>query len=171
MRRRRRPLAAVAVIATVALMSGCGSSAPATGSSGSNGGDPAASRYEKAVKFADCIRAHGDSGFADPTASGEFVGGITVSPAVWQKAVDACKGLQPPGTLSGQRTPKQQSNALKFAQCIRENGVTDFPDPVNGQPLVDTTKIPSASEPGGKSILHAAMQKCRDALAAVIGGQ
>jgi hypothetical protein len=171
MRRRRRPLAAVAVIATVALMSGCGSSAPATGSSGSNGGDPAASRYEKAVKFADCIRAHGDSGFADPTASGEFVGGIAVSPAVWQKAVDACKGLQPPGTLSGQRTPKQQSNALKFAQCIRENGVTDFPDPVNGQPLVDTTKIPSASEPGGKSILHAAMQKCRDALAAVIGGQ
>jgi hypothetical protein len=123
------------------------------------------------VKFADCIRAHGDSGFADPTASGEFVGGIAVSPAVWQKAVDACKGLQPPGTLSGQRTPKQQSNALKFAQCIRENGVTDFPDPVNGQPLVDTTKIPSASEPGGKSILHAAMQKCRDALAAVIGGQ
>jgi hypothetical protein len=171
MRRRRRPLAAVAVIATVALMSGCGSSAPATGSSGSNGGDPAASRYEKAVKFADCIRAHGDSGFADPTASGEFVGGIAVSPAVWQKAVDACKGLQPPGTLSGQRTPKQQSNALKFAQCIRENGVTDFPDPVNGQPLVDTTKIPSASEPGGKSILHAAMQKCRGALRAVIGGQ
>ncbi len=94
-----------------------------------------------------------------------------MNPAVWQKAVDACKGLQPPGTLSGQRSPEQQSDALKFARCIRENGVTDFPDPVNGQPLVDTIKIPSASEPGGMSILHAAMQKCRDALAAVIGGQ
>ncbi len=67
-----------------------------------------------------------------------------MNPAVWQKAVDACKGLQPPGTLSGQRSPEQQSDALKFARCIRENGVTDFPDPVNGQPLVDTIKIPSA---------------------------
>lgn len=171
MSRRRRPLAALAPIAMVALISACGSSAPATSSSGSSGGDTPASKYEKAVKFADCIRAHGDSGFADPTASGEFVGGINVSPAVWQKAVDACKGLQPPGTLSGQRSPEQQSGALKFAQCIRENGVTDFPDPVNGQPLVDTTKIPSASEPGGMSVLHAAMQKCRNALAAVIGGQ
>jgi len=70
-----------------------------------------------------------------------------------------------------EQSPEQQSAALKFAQCIRENGVKDFPDPVNGQPLVDTTKIPSASEPGGKAILRAAMQKCRDALTAAVGGQ
>jgi hypothetical protein len=168
MSRTRGPLAALAMIAMVALISACGSSAPATSA---GGGNATASRYEKAVKFSDCIRAHGDSGFQDPNASGEFVGGISVSPAVWQKAVDACKGLAPPGTLSGQRNPEEQSAALKLAHCIRENGVTDFPDPVNGQPLVDTTKIPSASEPGGKAILQAAMQKCRGALAAAVGGQ
>jgi hypothetical protein len=161
-------LAAAGLIAMVALISACGSSAPATTGSA---GNTTASKYEQAVKFAECIRANGDGGFADPNASGELVGGISVSPAVWQKAVDACKGLQPPGTLSGNRSPTQQSAALKFAQCIRANGVTDFPDPVNGQPLVDTPKIPSASEPCGMSILHAAMQKCRDALAAAVGDQ
>jgi hypothetical protein len=64
-----------------------------------------------------------------------------VSPAVFKKAVDACKDLQPPGTLSAKRGPEQQKEGLKFAQCMRENGVKDFPDPVNGQPLVDTNEF------------------------------
>jgi hypothetical protein len=76
------------------------------------------------------------------------------------KAVAACKALQPPGTLSAKLTPAQESAALKFAQCIRENGVPDFPDPVNGQPLVDTTRIPSSNKPGGMTILNAAMHTC-----------
>ena len=66
-------------------------------------------RQDKAVKFAECIRAHGVPHFPDPDAKGEFVFGIDVSPAVWQQAVDACKDLEPPGALSGKRSPKQQS--------------------------------------------------------------
>ena len=58
------------------------------------------------------------------------------------------------------------SAALRFAQCIRKNGVRDFPDPLNGQPLIDTNRIPSAQQPGGMSALHAAMQKCSGAAAA-----
>lgn len=37
----------------------------------------------------------------------------------------------------------------------------DFPDPVNGEPLVDTTKIPSTDSEDGMRILNAAMQACR----------
>jgi hypothetical protein len=55
---------------------------------------------------------------------------------------------------------------LKFAQCIRGHGVPDFPDPVPDGPLVDTNRIPSASQPGGMSNLRAAMQRCRGAAAA-----
>src|SRR5205814_1984214 len=89
----------------------------------------------------------------DPNASGEFPSyGVSVSPAVWKKAGAACKAQQPPGTLSAKLTPAQESAALKFAQCIRENGVPDFPDPVNGQPLVDTTRIPSSNKPGRLTI-------------------
>jgi hypothetical protein len=53
---------------------------------------------------------------------------------------------------------------------MRENGVKDFPDPANGEPLVDTSRIPSSNAPGGMSILNAAMQKCGD-LAAEAAGQ
>jgi hypothetical protein len=97
--------------------------------------------------------------------------GIDVTPAVWRKAVDACKALEPPGALSGKRSPKQQSDALRFAECVRENGVKDFPDPVNGDPLIDTTKIPSSNKPGGMTILNAATHKCGSILKLAAGGQ
>jgi hypothetical protein len=73
--------------------------------------------------------------------------------------------------LSGKRTPKQQSASLRFAQCIRDNGVKDFPDPVNGEPLVNTYKIPSSNKPGGMAILNAAMHKCGKVLGEAAGGQ
>jgi len=123
------------------------------------------------VKFAECIREHGVPDFPDANAKGEFVFGINVSPAVWKNAVDACKDLQPPGTLSAKRSPKQQTAGLKFAQFMRENGVTDFPDPANGEPLVDTRRIPSAARNGGMSIINAAMQKCRSVMAEAAAGQ
>ncbi len=47
----------------------------------------------------------------------------------------------------------------------------DFPDPVNGDPLVDTTKIPSSNRPGGMTILNAAMKKCGAVLGLAAGGQ
>jgi hypothetical protein len=154
------------VIALVALISACGSSAPAGSSGGSSSGGSSgssgstASKREKGVRFAECMRSNGVGDFPDPNANGEFVYGVSVTPAVFDEAVAACKALQPPGSLSGQRSPKQQSLALKFAQCVRNNGVKDFPDPVNGQPLIDTTKIPSSNPPGGMSILNAATHKC-----------
>jgi hypothetical protein len=187
MSRALRPRVALALVALISLISaGCGSNAPSeTGTAGSSvtsgstgtagnadtGGTKKAGDQDKAVKFAECIREHGVPHFPDPDAKGDFVFGIDVSPAVWQKAVDACKDLEPPGALSGKRSPKQQSAALRFAQCIREHGVKDFPDPANGEPLVDTTRIPSANKPGGMTILNAAMRKCGSILGRAAGGQ
>jgi hypothetical protein len=175
MSRTLRPLAVLALVALIGVVSaGCGSNAPSeTGTASSSGtaSNKKATDQDKAVKFAECIRGHGVPHFPDPNAKGEFVFGIDVSPAVWQKAVDACKDLQPPGSLSGKRSPKQQSAALRFAACVRENGVKDFPDPVNGDPLVDTTKIPSSNQPGGMTILNAAMKKCGSILRLAAGGQ
>ena len=90
---------------------------------------------------------------------------------MWVRAVEACKDLQPPGSLSAKRSPEEQSEGLRFAQCIRANGVKDFPDPVNGEPLVDTYKIPSSNQPGGMDILNAAMEKCGDRLEKAAGGR
>jgi hypothetical protein len=172
MNRRRRPLAALAGIATVGLISACGSSAPAgTGSGGA--ANNTAANAQKAVKFAECMRSNGVSEFPDPGASGNFtidgiVNGTSLDPntPTFKQAISACKGLEPAGFMGSKRSPQQMQAALRFAQCIRANGVPDFPDPANDQPLVDTNRIPSTAAPGGLSILNAAMQTCRDAAAA-----
>jgi hypothetical protein len=177
-RRELRPLAALAMVGLIGA--GCGSNAPSetgtasstgTATSTATGGKKKLTARDKAVKFAECIRAHGVPDFPDPNDKNQFEYGVSVTPAVWKKATTACKDLQPPGTLSGKRTPKQQSASLRFAQCIRDNGVKDFPDPVNGEPLVDTYKIPSSNKPGGMAILNAAMRKCRNVLGEAAGGQ
>ena len=175
MSRKVRPFAALALVALISVISaGCGSNVASdtgTASSSGTGGNKKATDQDKAVKFAECIRANGVPHFPDPDAKGESAFGIDVSPAVWQKAVDACKDLEPPGALSGKRSPKQQSDALRFAECVRENGVKDFPDPLNGDPLIDTTKIPSSNRPGGMTILNAATKKCGSILHLAAGGQ
>jgi hypothetical protein len=162
------PLALVALIAA-----GCGSNAPSeTGAAtATSTASKKLTARDKAVKFAECIRAHGVADFPDPDAKNDFQYGVSVTPAVWKRATTACKDLQPPGTLSSKRTPKQQSAGLRFAQCVRDTGVKDFPDPVNGEPLVDTYKIPSSNRPGGMTVLNAAMQKCGKVLGLAAGGQ
>jgi hypothetical protein len=172
-----RPLAALAMVALIGA--GCSNGSAGNGNTGtgnstgttSSGANKKITARDKAVKFAECIRAHGVSDFPDPNEKNQFEHGVSVTPAVWTRATTACKDLQPPGTLSGKRTPKQQSAALRFAQCIRDNGVKDFPDPVNGEPLVNTYKIPSSNTANGMTILNAAMHKCGDILHRAAGGQ
>jgi hypothetical protein len=169
MSRKRWPLPALALIAMAVLIGACGSSAPA----GSRGANNTAANAQKAVKFAECMRSNGVSQFPDPGASGkltidEVANGSSLDPSApaFKQAISACKDLEPAGFMGSERSPQQQQAALTFAQCIRANGVPDFPDPTPNGPLVDTNRIPSSREPGGMSILHAAMQKCRSAAAA-----
>jgi hypothetical protein len=176
MNRRLRPLAGVAVIAIVALISACGSNTPAASSTaGGSGANNTTAATQKGVKFAECMRSNGVPKFPDPSASGQFTideiangTSLDTSSPTFTQALDACKSLEPAGFEGSARSTQQQSAALKFAQCIRANGVSDFPDPAAGQPLVDTNRIPSASTSSGMSILNAAMQKC-SALGAAAG--
>ena len=194
MTRKLRPLVALGLAGLIGLISaGCGSntssksgtasstgSASNTSSTGtpstgngttSSGATTKLTAQEKAVKFAECMRANGVPHFPDPDPKGDSSFGVDVSKEVFTKAVDACNDLKPPGALSAKRTPKQQSASLRFAQCVREHGGRDFPDPVNGEPLIDTTKIPSSNKPGGMTILNAATHKCGDILKLSAGGQ
>ena len=160
----------------VAVSAGCGgtrssggnhtAATPGTASSGVNS---TATSRAKAVKFAECMRANGVGAFPDPDASGALTidavangSSLDTSSAAFKHAVSACKDLEPSGFTGHQRSPQEQQAALEFAQCIRDNGVGDFPDPAKTDPLVDTNRIPSAATPGGMSILNAAMRKCRE---------
>lgn len=159
---RGRPLAALALIAMAVATSACGSGSPAQTGAGSGGGaDSTAAAHRQAVKFAECIRTNGVTQFPDPNGSGQFAYGIPSasspldpsSPA-WQKALGACKSLEPSGFIPTSFTPAQLAARLKFAQCVRANGVPSFPDPTAHGPLVDVQN--GNSLPG----LHAAIQKC-----------
>ena len=170
MSRTLRPLATLAMVALISAA--CSNAAAETGT-GSSGGNNTATTHQQAVKFAECMRANGVREFPDPDASGTLtIDGIAngssldTSSAAFKQAIAACKDLQPPGFTGHKRTAQEQENALKFAQCIRDNGVKDFPDPTPDGPLLNV----DGSKPGLKAALDAAMEKCRD-LAANAGAR
>src|SRR5579864_6919911 len=168
-----RTLWSSATLAAFALvLAGCGNSSANTGAIGNNG---ATSIHEKAVIFAECMRANGVSGFPDPSASGSFtidevVNGSSLDPnsAAFKAAIGTCKHLEPPGFTGAKVTPQQRSARLQFAQCMRDNGVPDFPDPTPNGPLIDTNRIPSLAgkDPRSDPALNAAMHACRNFAAA-----
>ncbi len=159
MKRKRWLPATLALCALIGT--GCRKTPGATGSAAG------ATTHAQSVKFAGCMRDNGVRAFPDPDASGGLtIDGIAngssldTNSAAFKQAIGACKNLEPAGFAGGKRSSEQQEMGLKFAQCIRDNGVKDFPDPVNGEPLVDTNRIPSSSQPGGMGILNAAMRRC-----------
>jgi hypothetical protein len=136
---------------------------------GSSVGNQNATARDNAMRFAECMRENGVSDFPDPNASGAFTietiangSVVDTSSAAFTRALTVCEDLEPPGFTGETRSPEQQEAALEFAQCIRDHGVKDFPDPAIADPLVDTNRIPSSATPGGMAILNAAMQKCGD---------
>jgi hypothetical protein len=105
------------------------------------GGSPAAvagsASYQKAVAYAQCMRAHGVPDYPDPNSKGSSspprkTAAIFGGPRA-ASANQACQHLLPNG---GQLTPTQQqqlvSQGLKHAACMRAHGITRFPDPSRG---------------------------------------
>jgi hypothetical protein len=164
------------MLAVIGLLgAGCGSSAPSeTGAAGSTAGRSSSSSAQatnsaraKGLKFAQCMRDNGVDAFPDPAASGELTideiangSSVDTNTAAFEQAISACKSLQPSGFTGHRRGAQKQAIALRFARCIRDHGVEDFPDPTPDSPLVDTNRIPSANRDGGMSALNAAMRAC-----------
>ena len=151
--RSLRPVALAALAAIAVLASACGSSTPgATNSTAS---------HDQAGTFSQCMRNNGVSNFPDPSASGQFTidgiansSGINTKSPAFSQALSACKSLEPSGFTGAQRTPQQQAAALKFAQCMRNNGVSNFPDPSPDGPIINVNGAHSI--PG----FQAALAKC-----------
>jgi hypothetical protein len=171
--KKLRSLAVLAPIALAALLLGaCGSSGPAATGSGSTGANNTSANVAEAEKFSHCMRNNGISTFPDPNSSGQLtidgiVNGSSLNPdtPAFQQALSACKDLEPPGFMGSQRTPAQQEAALKFAQCMRDNGITNFPDPTPNGPIINVHGAHGI--PG----FEAAQQKCSATYAGQLGLQ
>jgi hypothetical protein len=172
----KRLLAVLASIALAALLLGaCGSSGPTASSpDGTNADNSSADNLSanvaKAEKFSQCMRAHGVGAFPDPDSSGQLTidgiaNGTSLNPNTpsFRQALNECKDLEPPGFMGSARTPVQQAAALKFAQCMRDNGITNFPDPTPNGPIINVSGAHSI--PG----FQAAQQKCSAIYAGQLG--
>jgi hypothetical protein len=118
--RVRRLWIAIAVIGGAAI-AGCGSAA---GPSGISANTTSAS----GIRFSRCMRGHGIQNFPDPGPGGYLRRINLQSPAV-QSAMNACRrylgqfGHSPPVPAS------VRHQELLLANCMRANGVPNYPDP------------------------------------------
>ncbi len=149
--RRAMALAAAVGVALLAVACGSGSSPPAAA------GDTA---YQKSLAFAQCMRAHGQPGFPDPTSQGQLDVHANLHAAPFVRAWNACEHLLPNG---GQVTAAQQrqavSQALKLVACVRAHGLPAMSDPtVSAQGMV--LSPPPGVRPSSPQF-QAALKACR----------
>jgi hypothetical protein len=99
--------------------------------------------FARALKFSNCMRAHGVSNFPDPSAGGAIAlaPGLNAQSPSFQSAQKACSKYQPGGGGPIKMSASQRREALRFAECMRANGEPDFPDPTLGN------ATPSGSSP------------------------
>jgi hypothetical protein len=150
-RPRARLLTATALLSGI-LVAGCGRSSPsptvarlgATTTSGSTavaGGGAASSGPfspsalgSDALAYAKCMRASGVPSFPDPNAGGGLSfhahAGLINSP-LFKAAQAKCHHLLPEGGpgLGPPPSPQTLARFLNIARCMRQHGVSDFPDP------------------------------------------
>jgi hypothetical protein len=111
-----------------------------------------------------CARAHGDPSLPDPTIDSQgqahFPPG---TPQPSQATTQACQSIfnRLPATVRNSGAPDIQME-IKFAQCMRQHGLTDWPDPnANGDfPLPPDLQTTSKSGPVWDRT-NAAWEQCK----------
>jgi len=187
--RTRTVAAAVALGTTVLALAGaaaCGRS-PANNGIASAGGKGSATAHpttsvdpvEQGREFAQCMRDHGVD-MPDPqTAEGGSGDGggvrITVSGGPnsnMNGAMNACKDKLPNGGVPPSANPEDQEKLRQYAQCMRDHGVTDMPDPgADGGLMIQSSGGPNSSDlDPNNPTFKAAQDACKDKLPGAPGG-
>jgi hypothetical protein len=136
------PLVAVACSVAVAA---CGSSAKPSNSASS----PLAATHSAALKFSACMRTHGEPNFPDPTSGGQTVGPVDKNSPAFRNAQQACR--RPLRALAAIKPPRNRSGQLRYAECMRAHGETNFPDPLPGGGFT----VPSTVDPQSPAFIAA----------------
>lgn len=114
---------------------------------------------DAALAYAQCMRDNGYTEFPDPTPGEGMRFLITPgSAARFEQAATACRALAPAGLRDEGVTPEQLEGLLKLAQCVREHGLPNFPDP-GADGRFDAGKIGAGPD---DPKLRAAMGACRE---------
>lgn len=98
-----------------------------------------------ALAFAKCMRAHGVPNFPDPDSAGHIPttassgmtrapsGGFTANPnsPAYKTASNDCRSLAVATPVTQVQSNRMIASQLKFAACMRKNGVPHYPDPTS----------------------------------------
>lgn len=166
-------IAGVTAVATMTL-AGCGNSAGGAAAGSSPASASGASGKTGMLGYAQCMRQNGVAKFPDPNASGKLeINGnqVDTNSAQFKAANDKCKSLLPAGgnpPPNGQPDPKVAAAQLQYAQCMRDSGVSKFPDP-NSDGGIDINGDALGVDPNG-TVFKAADAKCKHFLEAVATG-
>ena len=112
------------------------------------------------------MRANGLTDFPDPSQGSGGIGfpggvgfsvegyltvnGVTFKGPALKAASRACKIYLPPSGPPPAMSASAKRQALKLAQCMRANGVPNFPDPGSGGPATGQARqvpVPNADAP------------------------
>jgi len=135
--RTRRAIALV-LVGLLAAACSSGSAGPKVASVSSSGGATTSGGTQPtALAYAQCMRAHGLPDFPDPGPDGVSDIKSLISQgthpdldptgAAFQGAQQACQALQPTSASTPSRVDPAQT--LRWAQCMRAQGIASFPDP------------------------------------------
>jgi hypothetical protein len=170
-------LLAVLLMALAIVAVACGSSPSSPGVANVGSGAPGAgasagSGSGSALKFSECIRAHGIKDFPDPNAQGQrdlgYIGpnsDLNPNNPQFQAAFKACQSLLPQPSTA--QLAQVKANALEYSACMRSHGIKDFPDPTfgNGGFSIITHGYRADQDPNNPEF-QAAQQACQPYLAA-----
>jgi hypothetical protein len=104
-------------------------------------GNPAQAPLDEAdaaLVYAQCVRDNGYPEFPDPIPGQGIMlrrdQGMSFNDPRMLAAMEACQDLRPAGMAGGGAGDPEETMQmqLEFAQCMRDNGVSDFPDPQPG---------------------------------------
>jgi hypothetical protein len=86
---------------------------------------------DTARRYAQCMRDNGVPDFPDPEPNGEFrgQGHEQQNDPKFAAATEKCRSLAPGGEHEKTGDPAFVDQMRAYSQCMRDNGVPDFPDP------------------------------------------
>jgi hypothetical protein len=127
-------LLAAVLAGTVLSTAACAKGGDGPGVATAGGGTPSASasgvagKQENSRQFTECMRDNGID--MDDAKDGQALGAArSGDKRKFNAAFEKCRHFQPNGGAPPKLSPADLDKMRQFAQCVREHGVPEFPDP------------------------------------------
>lgn len=159
-------LSVLLIACVVFAAAACGGS---PSSSGSSSGPPTLQTLTaRALDYAKCMRSHGIQNYPDPTVKDNAqVKGVGFNVPKGDKnlprfnsAAKTCQAQTHFGSVSPAQMQAGMAKAVKYTDCMRSHGISNFPDPVEKDGGIQFGKTPGSGIDSNSARFKAAQSAC-----------